>query len=102
MQKIDPESEKFMEFTKTIVYDNDKLREIITYAIFRAQAVLSVNPMILRKKLKAKLIKGAHEHGAPIYTRAELEREFEAECLDLIGWTLVQRYNEWKANQANG
>ena len=48
----------------------------------------------LIKRVKAKLEKGAKEHGSPIYSRKELLLEKYNEFLDILGWEMVLRYNE--------
>lgn len=48
----------------------------------------------IKSKLRDKLIKGAEEHGAPIYLPEVVDHEIECEKIDLIGWTLVKQYNQ--------
>ena len=99
--KIDPESEKFLEFVRQELMSNSALKRIIEEVIFKAKVQLSQNPITTRKHLRDKLIKGAHEHGAPIYDDYRLKREFEDECLDLIGWTMVEKWNNLKKKPVN-
>lgn len=94
VRDIDPESKLFMEFVKENLATREAQFQIINEVLFKARIRLSQDPKVTMKHLQAKLIKGAHEHGAPIYDDYRLQREFEDECLDLIGWTLVERYNK--------
>jgi hypothetical protein len=91
---IDPESEKFMRFVQKTIESDSDLNKLLREISLRVQVSFSQRPATLKRKLRDKLIKGAHEHGAPLYESWQLDTEFEAECIDLIGWTLVRKYNE--------
>lgn len=48
----------------------------------------------IHQKLMTKLERGAREHGAPIYPKMNvLNKEIEDEMIDLLGWTLVKKWN---------
>lgn len=50
------------------------------------------NKDLLYEPLKKKLTKGGREHGLPIYSDKKIQKEIEAEFLDIIGWKLVRRW----------
>lgn len=95
--EIDKESVEFMKWVQEQVMDNATLLQLVQESLFGAQVYFSKLPSDIRHDLKNKLMRGAKEHGAPTYDKHQLLAEFNAECIDLLGWTLVRKWNEKKA-----
>lgn len=91
---IDPESRAFIRWQKKELSHPGVYADVIDEIINSAVVFLRGDPGTIKAKLATKLKKGAIEHGEPIYTANQVRKELEAECIDLIGWTMVRKYNE--------
>ncbi len=99
LKDVDSESQKFIRWSFEAIADDKELSALIDEVTTKANTWLHHDLGKLRKKLLAKMIKGAKEHGAPRHTLAAVAKELEGEYLDLLGWTQIKKYNEKKRPQ---
>lgn len=100
---IDADSLEFMAFADELMNNEEFYNEFRLECKRKFQNYISHNPEEIRKALRAKLIKGSIEHGAPSkYTQEQVDKELEMEFLDIFGWSLVGLYCKKKQDeQAN-
>jgi excinuclease UvrABC ATPase subunit len=93
---IDPQAKQVSkEFISFALKEWDERSEEIILVVFsKVVSFFSEDKKKLRKALEDKLLRGAKEHGAPIYSARELKKETEDEYIDLVGWELVREFNE--------
>lgn len=94
LPKYTPEQEEFFEFVKQQTTDPKEFHKLIQYALFNAHCAFSESPHKLKQRLKEKIIKGSQEYGSPVYPLNRIRKEFLDECIDLIGWLLVEKFNQ--------
>jgi hypothetical protein len=86
--------EEFLEFCKKHTKTDEQMEKLMKYVIFYVGVFFSRPVPVLRKKLREKIVKGTKTYGSPVYEAYRLRKELEDECIDLIGWTLVHRWNQ--------
>ncbi len=90
---IDPESQAFIDWTMDSFTDDQVYQRFVTEAIDRAKLFYDQPKTVILTRLKAKMEKGAEEHGAPRLPPSVTRLELENEYLDLLGWLLVAKWN---------
>ncbi len=91
---LDKESVLFINWAEEKLADYPFRKLLVLKAIYKF--IRYINSVDLKRVMKKKLTKGGIEHGAPIYSQREVEKELEAEFQDLIGWQVVGLYNKEK------
>lgn len=91
---IDPESQQFIDWTFKNLDDETFYRSLVDEAFERARSYYDQPRAEILEHLKAKMKKGAEEHGAPQHTLERIATELSNEYLDLIGWLLVEKWNK--------
>ena len=100
--KYTPEQEDFFQFVKEQTSNPRDFLKLTQYALFSANCALLAEPHQLKKQLKEKILKGAKEHGSPVYSLSKIKQEFNDECIDLIGWLLVEKWNQKRGGKSHG
>lgn len=91
--------EQFLKFAKTKLDDDAYLFELVQAIVKEALAFYyQEDRKELHDKIYAKLERGTREYGNPIYPLDKLDKEIKEEMIDLIGWSLVKKFNERKRN----
>lgn len=91
---IDPESQHFLDWVAELLDDNATYESLVNEAIERAHSYYQSPKAQIITELRAKMEKGAIEHGAPRHTLQALQRELTNEYLDLLGWLLLEKWNQ--------
>lgn len=94
LSQVDPESRKFIKWALGELATNELLTQVIKQFTDEAREWLLAHKGEIPELLLEKMIKGAREHGPPIHTAEKLEEELRGEWLDLIGWSLIRKYNK--------
>lgn len=93
---IDPESKRYMAWIKKYAKSDRQ------WLAFKVQALNGLLEFFAKPKqelleiILEKQLKGAEEHGSPIYTQDTIKRELEAEYTDILGWGLIGEWNKQK------
>jgi hypothetical protein len=93
---IDHESKDFIDWAFAKLDDEATYTAMITEAFERAERFYAQPKEIVLAQLKAKMLIGAIEHGAPTHTVAKVKEELNKEYADLLGWLLVEKWVEKK------
>ncbi len=94
LDQVDPKSRKFINWT--FQETDQELINLINHVTEQARVWLTDHMPEFREKLRAKMIKGALEHGQPLQDVSKIDKQLEDEYIDLIGWTQVKKYNNQK------
>jgi len=98
--KITPQAADFIDWAVREMEDPASYAEAIAQVQQRVvQFYAQYDQAELVKRLHAKVIIGAKEHGEPYYPAEQLKTEIENEYVDLLGWMLIERWNKMKTNQ---
>lgn len=92
--QIDPESQRFIGWAFDRLEDPDFYQAVLAEATDRLAKCYKGSKDEVLSRLKVKMERGAREHGAPIHPPAMIRQELDNECLDLLGWLLVEKWNE--------
>lgn len=91
----------FLNFVHLKLSDPDYVESLGLRAMDRIATYLSMDSEDLVKRINSKLIRGASDHGDPLYSQERIEEELNLELDDLIfGWPLVGDYNLWIKNKS--
>lgn len=93
---MNQDSKTFIDWSMKQLDDPKVRKSYIDGAREILDAFEAMNPSILKEKIKEKLTIAAYEYGSPIDSIGKLDfvKEKTAECLDLIGWPLVEAFQK--------
>lgn len=74
--------------------DKENYESFLRLCRERFEVFLQKDQAYVVGKLLNKLERGAIEHGAPVYPVETVDGEIEMEFLDILGWSLVRKFNE--------
>jgi hypothetical protein len=70
------------------------LKEMVTFTIFWFGVVFSKESSIIRLQMKSAILKLEKRDGRfPVYTKAKLYEKFEKAAMDLMLWSLLEKWN---------
>ncbi len=96
-RKVDPLSEKLFRWAKKQIRTKKGFKELKNEVLDKIIYLYGFMPdEELRRLLVLKMQAGSKEHGKPSENLSQLDQEFLAEAIDLLGWTLVRKYMEEK------
>lgn len=93
MNNIETESKKYIDFS--VKYLSDEANFNLAYGSIRAILKGACEPKKRKtflRNLKVKITNGSIEHGAPLTDFEEIDKEIEAEILDLFGYLMLRYY----------
>jgi hypothetical protein len=99
MKRLDKESKRFIKWADNKMDDKLFMQMLTAKAIYKF--VKYVNGVPIRQKIHDKLVTGGYEHGEPIYTKKQANKELEAEFLDLFGWQLIEMWQKVRRYERN-
>lgn len=89
---VDPHSARFIDWAFEKLEDDAYYNEAVDEIKQRLDNFYSQSKDQLLTDLKAKMIKGAQEHGEPNYPVTTAQTEINNEYIDLLGWMLIERW----------
>jgi hypothetical protein len=99
MSEIDTESAEFIDWAMTELDDHTHYETMLSEIKQRLDNFYAQPKEVIMPHLKAKMTRGAHEHGAPSHPTTYINEEIDNEYIDLLGWELVKKWNERKERQ---
>ena len=93
---VSPEAHNFINWAIEKLSEDTLFNSVADIAKSRFDVFLQQNRLTLLRKLKAKLIRGAKEHGSPVIPIPEIHRQLEEEFIDLIGYPILELWNKRK------
>lgn len=90
---IDEESKRFMDWAFLKLSDPKEYAILADEALALAKAFYDQDQSVVLDSLRAKMERGAIEHGAPNHPDTKIDQELANEYLDLLGWLLVKKWN---------
>ncbi len=91
---IDQESARFIDWAFDQLADQSTYQALVNEAKANIETYFAQDKAVILGPLRAKMIKGAKEHGAPNHPLSLVDQELVNEYLDLLGWLLVRKWNE--------
>lgn len=91
--EINPVSRQFIEWVTISLADQQFYQQMVAEALGQAHLFYEQPHAELTKRLKAKLIRGAQEHGSPDRDPEQIRHELENEYIDVLGWFLLEKWN---------
>lgn len=91
---IDSESSQFIAWAMNELDDLNHYQTMLKEIKSRLDSFYAQPKSTIMPQLKAKMIRGAREHGAPTHPVQKINEEIDNEYIDLLGWELVKKWNE--------
>ena len=88
------ESKKFQKWVQVKLDDDAYYFSLVDEVIQEALVYLFSPKSKVIPEIIEKIAKGATEHGEPLYDAATLTEELHNEFKDLVGWKLVQKWQD--------
>jgi hypothetical protein len=96
---IDSESREFIDWAFKNLDDEQWYTDMLAEVRQRFADYYDQPKDEFLSRLKTKMEAGAAEHGAPNHTKDQTSRQIESEFIDILGWTLVEKWNDRKLNK---
>jgi hypothetical protein len=98
---IDETSRQFIDWAFTNMEDEQFYQDLLKDAYQQFEDHYKQPKGQVLSDLKAKMIRGAQEHGAPILSVEKVDTELNGEYLDLVGWMLIKKWNQIRLASEN-
>lgn len=90
--EVDPHTARFLDWAFKNLDDDTYYDQAVEEIKARLDQFYAQSKDQLLTDLKAKMIRGSHEHGEPSHPLPVVQQEINNEYMDLLGWMLIERW----------